>query len=419
MRVWTVNQHAYTPDQSAGVRHYSLARELIGRGHDALVIATSFYHKAHVETQLGADEEWRLDDIHGVPFLWIKTPPYRGNTIGRLRNMVAFTAHVWRRTGLADRPPPDVIIGSSPHLFAALAAERLAHHYGVPFVFETRDLWPRRLVETGSLSPRNPLAVIMAVVERYLYRRADHILSAVPVSTAGLPELAKHITERGASMDDVTWLPNGVDVGEPPAAPGGGVPTFLYAGAHSRYADLDLVLDAAGILKARGASDTLRIRLLGDGPEKARLVQRAVDEGLDFVRFDASVPKSEIRTVLDDADVCLMTCEDGGTARWATSPNKLFEYLAAGRPVLYSLGTTYSPVEQADAGASIDPNDPAAMADAMQRLAAMGPAERRRLGSNGRRYVEDRHSYAELGAKLESTLQSVVGASKSSTAAHS
>ena len=425
MRVWIVNQHTYTPEQSAGVRHHSLAKELIVRGHDVLIVATSFYHKAHTETRLGPGETWRKEEVAGVPFMWLKTPPYSGNGPRRFWNQIVFSLRAWLRTGLKDEPRPDVVIGSSPHLFAALAAERLARRFGVPFVFEMRDLWPRRIVETGGLGEGHPLIRLMAWVERYLHRNADHIVSAVPISPTAMAEIERHVRERGGSTERLTWLPNGADLAAGDAASGDGAAApdpaappeasgergapvqFTYAGAHSDYADLDLVLDAAKMLEAEGWADRVRIRLVGDGPEKARLQARAADEHIALVRFDDPVPRTEVAGVLRDADVCLMTCKEGGTARWATSPNKLYEYMSVRRPVLYAMGAEYSPVDAAGAGISVEPSDARAIAEAIKQFASATGRERERMGQNGRAYVETYHGFGRLGEKLEALLLSL------------
>ena len=162
------------------------------------------------------------------------------------------------------------------------------------------------------------------------------------------------------------------------------------------------------MLEAEGWADRVRIRLVGDGPEKARLQARAADEHIALVRFDDPVPRTEVAGVLRDADVCLMTCKEGGTARWATSPNKLYEYMSVRRPVLYAMGTEYSPVDAAEAGISVEPSDARAIADAMKAFASATGPEREQMGHNGRAYVEHYHGFGRLGERLEALLLSLV-----------
>src|SRR3972149_11631694 len=125
MHVWIVNQHAYTPDHGTGTRHGSLARRLVELGHRVTVVSSSFFHSARRETRLRPGELYRREMAEGVTFLWLRTPPYEGNSLARLRNMLTFAWRVWRRCGPRDETRPDGAVGLRPHLFAARAAPGL------------------------------------------------------------------------------------------------------------------------------------------------------------------------------------------------------------------------------------------------------------------------------------------------------
>ena len=122
MRVWIVNQYAVPPSQAGITRHHTLASELIKRGHEVTIIASSFDHVTRTETRLGPGERARVEVVAQVPFVWLKTPPYRGNSLRRMANMAAFAASVGREVPRLGLDRPEVIIGSSPHLFGAWAA---------------------------------------------------------------------------------------------------------------------------------------------------------------------------------------------------------------------------------------------------------------------------------------------------------
>src|SRR3989304_4922894 len=267
MHVWIVNQYAYTPDHCTGTRHWSLARRLVEVGHRVTVVSSSFFHSARRETRLRPGELYRREMAEGVTFLWLRTPPYEGNSLARLRNMLTFAWRVWRRCGLSDEPRPDVVVGSSPHLFAAWSAQRLARFYRAPFVLEIRDLWPETFVSLGVMSSWHPLVQVFGRIERYLYRTSDRILSL-------LPGAADYIVKHGGTADKIEWLPNGIDlslVPPPPPTPQNDKFTLMFAGSHGAANGLDQLLDAAKMLQARPLGERIRIRLLGDGPEKSRL----------------------------------------------------------------------------------------------------------------------------------------------------
>lgn len=405
MKIWIVNYTALPPGEPGGTRHYSLAKELRRRGHDVLVVASSFHYVARRPLRLEEGGSHRVEEIEGVPFLWLRTPSYRENNLARVWSWLTFSWRVWRQNGLQELEPPDVVIGSSPYPFAALAAERVAARHGVPFVFEVRDLWPQTLVDLGRYSSHHPFIILLGWIERYLYRRADRIVSV-------LPEAADYMARCGAERERITWIPNGVDldmVPDPPTSPEGAPFTVMYAGSHGLSNTLDLVLDAAKILLQRGwGPDRAVFRLVGDGPYKERLMERARREELENVVFDDPVPKQAIYGILQTADVFVRPVEASRLYRWGASPNKLFDYMACARPVVYATASRANPVDQSGGGVTIPPDDPEALAAAVRELAGSPVEERRQLGLRGRRYVEEHHAFTRLAERLESVLREAI-----------
>lgn len=401
MNIWWVNYTALPPTEAGGTRHYSLARELRGRGHDVTVIASSFHYVDRSEIRLAGDQSFRFENVDGVPFLWLKTPGYQKKQAARVWSWVVFGWRLWRGTGLSELSPPDIVIGSSPYPFAALAAERVARRYGAPFAFEVRDLWPQTLIDLGDHSRYHPFIALLSMIERYLYRRSNLIINL-------LPDADQYMVERGAQPGRIVWIPNGVDLSmvpdpQPPADDG--VFTAMYAGAHGLANGLDVLLDAARLLERNGwRSDRLRIRLVGSGPEKARLQERARRENIENVEFHAPVPKSQIYEVLAEADAFFMHLRDSPVFRWGVSPNKLFDYMVSARPVVFAVGSTVNPVGESGCGLTISPEDPEALADAMEHLMELSAAERWEMGQRGRRYVEEQHALSRLAANLEDCL---------------
>lgn len=404
MRILIINHYAYAPSHSAGTRHYELARELIKRGHEVLIVATSFYHKGHKETRLLPSEQWKRELSDGVPFVWLRTPPYSGNSLARIWNMLVFTGRVWSEVGLREEAKPDVVLGSSPHLFAAWAAERLAKRHRVPFVLEVRDLWPQTLVDLGGISAYHPLVRALYWLERYLYRKAACVLTV-------LPSAADYIVARGASEERVVWLPNGVALDSFPEiikSKDSQVVTLMYAGAHGLYNGLDTVLEAAELLEQEGWGDRVKIRLVGDGPQKARLQKRLRERGIRIVSFEPPVPKTQIHALLQEADAFLMVLKDAPVFKWGISPNKLFDYMAAERPIIFGAGSSNNPVNDAGAGISVEPGDPKALANGIKIIAQTPPEERMLMGRRGRDYVTEHHCFEKLGEKLEKILSNLI-----------
>lgn len=405
MNVWWVNYTALPPSEPGGTRHFSLARKLMQRGHDVAIIASSFHYVARRPLHLTDGGTFRFEKIRGVPFLWLKAPSYATSQIARVWSWLVFGWRFWREVGLGRLSGPHVIIGSSPYPFAALAAERVARRHGVPFVLEVRDLWPETLIELGEYSPDHPFIVLLDVIERYLYRRSHRIINL-------LPEAEPYMVKKGADADRIGWIPNGVDLDMVPTpVPPAGNSAFciMYAGAHGLANGLDVLLDAALLLQEDGwGPDRVVFRLVGDGPEKDRLRTRVRREEIDNVEFHDSVPKSAVYQVLGEADAFLMHLQDSPVFRWGVSPNKLFDYMACARPVIFAVGTNVNPVDKSNCGITVPPEDPGALVTAVKELVELPAAERWKMGCRGRQYVEEHHALSRLVQTLERTLQAAV-----------
>lgn len=396
MRIWVINHYALSPESAGGTRHFDLAKKLIDFGHKVTIVAASFNHWTKQDEHC-RDGQLYSTSTHGdVGFVWLKTPPYSGN-VGRFFNMLTFSWRLLRRTGLKNLPSPDIIIGSSPHLFAARAAMSLAHKIGVPFILEIRDLWPQTLLDLGSMSRRHPLIMVLVRLEKNLYRHASHIIVLMPGAMS-------HIAETGEIADNrVTWIPNGVDLAQVPCTEpeNDGLLEVIYAGSHGVANGLETIVQAIHLLDQMGVADRFRFTLYGEGPEKKRLQQLAVELGLRNLTFKASIPKAGVYQVLKKADAFIVTLADSPLYKYGISLNKVYDYLALARPVVFGGKSLNNPVAEASAGLVVPPEDAQAMADALTQLAAMTAEQRAEMGRNGREFVATNHDTEKLATTLE------------------
>lgn len=203
MTIWILNHHALTPQMSGGTRHYDFARELIKRGHKVAIISSSFHYSKYIEMKEYEEKEHICEYVDGIEWVWLKTPPYRGNGMARVKNMLSYTRKALKIIPTLDLSKPDIIIGSSVHLFAVYAAYKLSRKYKIPFVMEVRDLWPQTLIDMG-ISKRHPFIIILGILERFLYRKADKIIS-------NLPYAYEYISDY-APPQKFEWISNGVDL---------------------------------------------------------------------------------------------------------------------------------------------------------------------------------------------------------------
>ena len=409
--VWMLNHYANPPDQPGGSRHYDLARHLQGRGYDVVICASSFHHSTGTEARLKSGETWKVEVFDGVKFVWVRTFPYRGNNWRRMANMFSYMFRSYRYGRKlpslnAGIPAPDIVIGSTVHLFAVLSGFWLARSFKCRFVMEVRDLWPQTPVDIGKLSSKSPITLALRVLEKFLYRRAEKIITVLPRATDYLNNL-------GIPADKIAWIPNGVDVDNFDAMPpysGGNADSFtiLYLGGHAAYHGLDTLLDAASILQSQGETRA-RFLLVGDGAEKQGLIDHANALGLENVEFRSPVPKAQVLDVLGEADAVVFTFRDLPVFRYGISPLKIYDYLASGRPILYSVADESMMVEKAQAGITVPPEDAPALAQAVRDLMAMSKEARIQMGRNGHAYAKSNHDIPTLADRLEDVILHVTG----------
>ena len=399
-RLLWVNHFAVTPAIGGGTRHYELARELTPRGWRTRVAASDFLanSRRYLRRADAEDRSIVVERSEDVEFLWLWAAPYLRNDWRRGLNWLTFARSVMRLP-LEPAWRPDVVIGSSPQLFAALGAERIAARLGVPFVLEVRDLWPESLLAVGGR--KGAFYHSLDRVARYLYRRAQRII----VLSRGNVE---HLAARGIPRDRISYVPNGVDVStfQPSDRATHTGLRLVYAGAHGPANGLDAVLDAAASLRS---DERIRFLLIGDGPAKADLVRRARDQELSNVEFRDPVPKTSLSRLFQEMDAGLMVLRQSPLFAFGVSPNKLFDYFAAGLPVVCNVpGEVADMVRAAGAGQLAAPGSGAALATAIRRLAACTPAERARMGASAREWVEREHGRPVLAARLDATLRPLV-----------
>lgn len=400
MRIWIINHYALPPTTAGGTRHYNFARQLIARGHEVTIIAANLSHFTHTYNQEANYQPGDIDQRYVVPFIWIPTPVYKSNTIARFWNMLVFSWRLQCNKYLKRQSLPDVIIGSSPQIFAAFSAEILARRLKKPFVLEVRDLWPESLVDLGRFTARHPLIKMMKYMEQYLYRRAKKVISL-------LPSADKYLVASGVDPAHILWLPNAIDTDILPPATTltqSHCFTVMYAGAHGVANDLDTLIAAAKLLQMRNLHTNIRICLVGAGPAKEKLQQRVRDEKITCVEFVPAVAKEKIYTVLNHADAFLMLLKSSPVFRWGISPNKLFDYLLMSRPVIFAVDTPFNPIEKYNAGISIMPSDPEALANAIHQLSLLSKAELAAMGQRGKEYVLQQHSVQGLTDALENLI---------------
>jgi len=402
LNIWWFSQYASTPDQQFTTQH-DFARRLVEKGHRVTFFAAGFSHYKFKEIRLKEGESWRAEEHDGVRFIWIRTPQYKKNDWKRAFNMCVFA---WKAYWTARKlhETPDVMIGTTFQPLASLAAYGVSVSKQRPFIFEVKDLWPLTMIEFGRMSAKSLIARGLSRLERFLALRAVRIMTV-------LPGAAEYFGQFGIPKEKVVWIPNGLELSryaslKPYSGEISRLCTLVYAGGHVEAFALETVLLAAQIEQQNG--NRARFVFVGGGQEKPNLVQLALDLKLQNVEFRDAVPKKELYRVMEEADAFILSMQDlPGLYRYGVSFNKLCDYVAAGRPVLFAGNPSNNVVKEFQCGIVVPPQDPAAFAAAIRKFEEMTPEQRAEMGRNGIRCAKERFDIAALAGRLESMLIAV------------
>lgn len=401
MHILYFHQYFSTPDGAAGTRSYEIAKALVASGHRVTMICGSGKHLKIDGLRQVRDGEKR-GAVDGIDVIQYELP--YSNRDSFIRRAITFIRYALKSIRVVFFLDYDLIYATSTPLTAAIPgiAAKLTMR-GKPFVFEVRDLWPELPKAMGVI--RNPIVLMaMSALEWLAYRSADMCVGLAPGIVAG-------IRKRSSSLLPVELIPNSCDLSlfrpdvNPACIKGVADGTFvaLFAGAHGIANGLDAVLDVAEELKRRGRGD-IKLVFIGDGNRKDALVERAEGSGLDNCVFLDSVPKTSMPGLLVRADLGLMILDDVPAFYNGTSPNKFFDYISSGLPVLINYpGWLSELVVEHECGLSVDPGVAVAFADALESLADQ-PEQLQRMGRSARDLGEMKFNRVRLNEHLLKSL---------------
>ncbi|HMG46755.1 MAG TPA: glycosyltransferase family 4 protein [Allosphingosinicella sp.] len=385
MRVLYFHQYFSTPDGAGGIRSYQMARRLIDRGHRVTMV--SGQHKGCTTGLEGPFHHGiRRGMVDGIDVIEVDLP--YSNSLSLVSRSWTFLRFVLRTIALVFREDYDVLFATTTPLTVGVAGIVGRWLRRKPFVFEVRDLWPELPRAMGII--RNPVLLgALSALEWASYRSATRLIGLSPGIVDG-------IARRGVPRDRISMVSNGCDLdifgeGAAPWRPEGAADGDLLAifpGAHGVANGLDAVLDAAVELKRRGRDD-IKLLLIGDGKLKPALRRRAEEQGLTNVLFEEPMVKMRLAGLMAASDIGMQILANVSAFYYGTSPNKFFDYIAAGRPVLCNYpGWVADLIQRNDCGFAVPPENPAGFADALE-AAAEDRARLRTMGGNARRLAQE------------------------------
>jgi len=406
MKVLYFHQHFSTPKGATGIRSYQMARRLVERGHEVTMVCGS-YDGSETGLDVPFERGLRRGTVDGIRIVEFELT--YSNQDGFLRRTRTFLVFGWRGIALALREDYDVLFATSTPLTAGVPGIFARWLRRRPFVFEVRDLWPELPRAMGVI--RNPLILgAMSLLEWASYRSAHWLIGLAPGIVQG-------IMARGVARKGIALIPNGCDLAifglpaEPWRPAGIEAEDFMavYAGTIGIANGLGAVLDAAAELNRRNET-RIKLLLIGQGRLRAELENRARRERLENVIFHDPVSKVRLAGLLAASDVGMQILADVPAFYFGTSPNKFFDYLAAGIPVLNNYpGWVADLIAENRCGIAVRPRDPAAFADALQSLAAAREA-RRAMGERSRKLAEREFDRGRLADQFVDVLEAAARA---------
>lgn len=416
--VWIMNHYAVGHFVQKGGRHFWIANELKKDGYNPVVFGCN---EKHDGTGLfyKDSKKWHKEIFdNGVILVSINSSYYKGNGFSRVKNMYSFYKNLLKtaKEYAKKNGKPDIIYASSVHPLTILAGEKLARFFRVPCIGEVRDLWPETLVAYGSLKKNSLMAKILYRCELNLYKKAD----AMVFTMEGAPDYIKEHKwdkEQGGPIDlnNVYCICNGTDIEQfdnnsklykisDSDLDNKDLFCAVYTGSIKRANNLGLLLEAAVFLKDL---NNFRILIWGSGNEVEMLQQKAKDLGVDgFVIFKGFVDKKYIPGIVTRSDLTLMHWERTSVNNYGYDYNKLFDYLAAGKPVFSTIQSGHSLLVDKDCGIETEGPTPKDFANGIRKIYLMDEKERKEWGDKARN-VSFLYDFKILTKQLEQVIESV------------
>ncbi len=403
MNILLINHYAHALGHGTVYRPFYFAKEWIKLGHSVTIVCASFSHLCYNQPQISQD--FQAENIAGIRHIRLKTPEYQGNGVGRAINIFTFVAQLFRYSHrLVEDVRPDVVIDSSVYPLTTYPAQYIAKKAQAKLIFEVHDLWPLSPIELSGMSPSHPFIILMQLAENSAYRHADRVVSL-------LPKAKDHMQEHGMDPDKFEWIPNGIDLKEweknqislPEShqlildkLKRSGDALVGYAGEHGLANSLSTVLETAILLRDK----PVNFVLVGKGLQKYALQDRTSKLGLKNVFFLDQIPKTSIPSLLSQMDALLIVWRKLPIYRFGICPNKLMDYMMAGKPIIHGISAGNDLVAENGCGISVPAEDPPALAQAIETFMASSILQREDMGRKAQAYVINHHDYRILAQKF-------------------
>ena len=376
MNIWLINHYAVPPKYYPLARQTYFAKHLMAMGHEVTIFAASTVHNSNINL-ITDKSPWREETVDGVHYVYIKCTGYQGSGVKRVYNICEFA---WKLPGVCKRfKKPDAIVATSMPPTSCAVGIYLARKYDCKGIAEIADLWPESIIAYDIAGPKNPVVILLRWLEKWIYKKADSVIFTME---AAYDYIIEQGWEKAVPRSKVFYVNNGIDLEafeynknnyriEDTELEDPDIFKVVYTGSIRKVNNLGLLLDAAKLIE----DPKIKFLIWGDGDQLQALQQRVIDEDIRNVSFKGRVEKKYIPYIVSKADLNIAHNTPSPLFRFGISFNKLFDYLAAGRPVLSDFPCAHNP--SVVYGAGVDVTAPSAqnIAQAVIKFTAMDSEE--------------------------------------------
>ncbi len=402
MNIWIFNHHAQGPELPGGTRHYDLAKQLTLKGHQVTIFAAGFHYTLMKETVNYDQKEYKIENKEGISFIWVKTYPYKANNFKRMINIVSYALKLYFLIPKLNLKKPDIIIGTTVHPFAPIIGYIFAKKYKIPFIFEIRDLWPQSFIDMGVWKENSLVSRVFKWVEKFTVSKADSVISLSPKTQEYL--LDKYCYKKNI------YIPNSVDLDAYKSnkclssmnetfekiqiLKDSAKKIYMFTGAIVQSNSINMFVETARKLKIAN----IQIVLVGKGQERIKYQKIIQNESLENILFLDPVDKQLVPKLLSYADVLLLI---QGNVQWGSS-NKLYDYLAAKKPIITSVYVKHNDVvEDIKCGYSAKYDDSNDMTAKVEKMYTLSVYDKNEMGNNAYEYVQKNNDIKIMAERLE------------------
>ncbi len=421
MKVWLMNHYASNMYRDKAGRHYWFAQQLIEQGYDVTVFCSTTLVNGE-ELLSTENEKMTVKETDGIPFVFVKTIPAHGNGVKRIENMALFYKNLFPATltYAKEHGKPDIIIASSVHPLTMVAGIQIAKRMKIPCICEIRDLWPEAIFQFGKSKENSLLGKALIKGEHWIYKKADALIFTKEGDTDYLKE-KRWTTTQGGDIDlrKCHYINNGVDIAacekrsrtmilDDPDLDDMARFNVTYIGTVRPVNNVGSLLDAAKLFKETGEYDDIQFLIYGDGSQLQELRERVNKEMLDNVKLKGFVNRQYVPYILSKSSINMLNYSQN-QYNWTrgNSSNKLFEYMASGKPIISTIHMGYSIIKRYNCGIELGSATPEALAKEIMRFHDMNEEERDQIGRNAREGAKD-FDFTVLTEKLIRVIESVV-----------